>query len=435
MGMNSDQVLDHLDAIAKTPGRNDKEAMVAEGAKDSLFRAVLVAAYDPFVRYGVTGFAPAGDVTNAFTTLPGFLNHLATRRLTGGAAADALASWAVTHSKKTQELMRRILTKDLRAGFTAGTCNRAVPGMIPVFEVMLAHKFEAKRIKKWPVAVEPKLDGVRVACIAHVRKTVDGLTTKGEVEFLSRNGKPFSAVDHLKEPMLDFLAAAGICEDVFLDGEMVAGSFNKTVGDVRRKSVAAADVAFHIFDGMELRAFHIFDGGLAMEKERRGWLEDLFSQQRDSGSFKLGEQELVNSVDEIMELYASYRARGLEGVIVKPLDALYVKKRSHAWLKVKGEETHDLIVTGAFEGSGKYEGMLGGLKVDFNGVEVRVGGGFSDEQRRSLWERIMREEVGTIDVIGSMIEVEAHEVTIDGSLRHPRFVRFRPDKQPIAKAA
>ena len=78
---------------------------------------------------------------------------------------------------------------------------------------------------------------------------------------------------------------------------------------------------------------------------------------------------------------------------------------------------------GAEEGSGKYEGILGAIIIDFNGVEVNVGGGFSDEQRVDLWK--MYHE-GTL--VGKVVEVWFHEVTPDKSMRHPRFKWFREDK-------
>ena len=66
-------------------------------------------------------------------------------------------------------------------------------------------------------------------------------------------------------------------------------------------------------------------------------------------------------------------------------------------------------------------GMLGGFIGNFNGVEVRVGSGLSDNDRVDFWGR--REQIR-----GDLMEVEYHEVTPDGSLRHPRFARFRDDK-------
>jgi DNA ligase-1 len=65
--------------------------------------------------------------------------------------------------------------------------------------------------------------------------------------------------------------------------------------------------------------------------------------------------------------------------------------------------------------------MLGGFIVDYKGKEVRVGSGFSDAERHDLW-------FSKHSQIGNIIEVKYHEVTPDGSLRHPVFGGFRYDK-------
>ena len=87
-------------------------------------------------------------------------------------------------------------------------------------------------------------------------------------------------------------------------------------------------------------------------------------------------------------------------------------------MKIKAEETLDLYVTGWEPGTGKYEGMIGALIVNHKGVPVNVGSGLSDTLRQE----------DPAEIVGRMIEVEYHEVTPDGSLRHPRFKRFRDDK-------
>ena len=135
---------------------------------------------------------------------------------------------------------------------------------------------------------------------------------------------------------------------------------------------------------------------------------------------------VVNGVDEIMALHSEQLSAGGEGVIVKHPDALYEKKRSYGWLKVKDKQTVDVPVVGWFEGTGKYKGKLGGLIVDVEGVEVRVGTGLSDALRDELWRESMD---GGMEE--HLVEVAYHEKTPDGSLRHPRFIRFRSGPRAI----
>lgn len=436
--MNSKDILNKLEEIAATGNRDDKESILLEIVSSDLGKKVVDLAYNSFITFGVipkkaTRFGTATfDITDE--GLFKLFDQLTRRELTGSAAKDCAETMLEHHEPDSSELLWRIFQKDLRCGVTAKTVNKVMPGTIPTFDVMLAHKFEERHIKQWPVAVEPKLDGVRVIC----------LVKGGKAQFFSRTGKPFPAVEHLGEEVMGLCKANGI-QKVAFDGEIVSGNFNKTVGDVRRKDEAATDAEYHIFDVMPYAKFTSDEWQeIALTYgERRKMLAEIM-QKNTSEVLKQTPIHYADSAEEAQALYADFRAQGLEGAIVKPLSGNYVKKRSRNWLKLKNEETEDLIVKGAFEGTGKYAGMLGGLICDRNGVDVRVGGGFTDLQRREFWEAYQKDVNTTVipganpgfDLFNRMIEVEFHEVTPDGSLRHPRFVRFRDDKHdPMKEAA
>ena len=117
-----------------------------------------------------------------------------------------------------------------------------------------------------------------------------------------------------------------------------------------------------------------------------------------------------------------------EGLMVN-LDVPYQRKRHKGILKVKRFYTMDLEITGFEEGSGRLEGTLGSLVVDFKGNEVRVGSGFSDEQREEFWRN--REEL-----LGALCEVKYKEISKDKtsgaeSLQFPVFVTLRRDKTTV----
>jgi ATP-dependent DNA ligase len=226
------------------------------------------------------------------------------------------------------------------------------------------------------------------------------------------------------------------CGELVLDGEIVSGSFNKTSGDIRRKDEAALDAEYHVFEALSYRAFSGESGtdNLCFPyKFRRKFTEFILTHASSNSSIKIVERRDASSLEEVQAIYEDFRNRGLEGAMIKSLDGIYAKKRSHAWLKMKNEDSEDLRVIGAFEGTGKYAGKLGGLIVDRKGVEIRVGGGFSDEQRESFWKQFLSEKIDSKDslLLSRLIEVEYHEITKDGSLRHPRFIRFRDDKDNL----
>jgi DNA ligase-1 len=439
--LNSDQAYEILTAIAETRSRTEKENILGVVIQHPLMNRILRYTSDPFITFGIT---PPDYTSNGFGrqfrhddhNVWNLLDLLANRKLTGNNAIDLTRKLLEGLSPSSAMLICNILKKDLRCGITEKTVNKLVPGLIPTFDVMLAHKYETKRVKTFPVAVEPKLDGVRVLCIMR----------NGRAKFFSRTGKPFPAIDHLAADVEETIAAAlddtsrrvtkmhsffvkmlsdgANIPGVVLDGEVVSGSFNKTVGDVRRKEEAALDAEYVIFDALPVRLF--LDHGQQVipipYQVRRALVE--FLDEHTTDKLRVNTMVNANSHEQIQNYYQVWREQGLEGAIVKPLDAHYSKKRSPAWLKIKGAETEDLIVVDSFEGEGKYQGMLGGFVTlrehNDKGVHVNVGGGFSDQQRKEFWEN--REAL-----VGRMIEVEYHEVTPDGSLRHPRFVGFRDD--------
>lgn len=457
--MNAYDVMDLLTKISATTARTEKERLVASAIDDPFFKRVLVYAYDPYITYGITPpqVETEGkiDFTADSTHIWATLDALRNRALTGNAAQQAVLDLLLSLTPNAAAILWRILAKDMRAGFTQNTVNRVAPGTIQTFEVMLAHKYEEKRIKTWPVAVEPKLDGVRVIAVVH----------DGTAAFFSRSGKPFPAIEHLGPDLIKLVAAArakyqnpvegyddawrqecwlntggdGPLGSLVFEGEMVSGSFNKTVGDIRRKSEAATDASFKIFDVLP----HSWFTGETSDTEqdyqsRRRMLEEVLDLTPSVSPLQAVPRYYAYADADVQKAYSDFRNAGFEGAIVKPFEGTYQKKRSYNWLKMKGEETTDTPIIDAFEGTGKYARALGGLVVNCDGVHVRVGGGFTDEQRVSFWEEFRADRAGREppSLLGRMIEVEYHEKTPDGSLRHPRFVRFRDDKAaPVREAA
>lgn len=434
--MDSNEIFQAVEEIAAAKG-NDKKAVIGQYKGDKDFMRVLDMAYNPYITYGITKVAPFEYYANDNPLTDehwDVFEKLANRELTGGAAESAVIDILRNVSVDSGQLVMRILNKDLRAGITAKSVNSVVKGHIPIFECMLAHKFDAARIKTWPQYVEPKLDGVRV--IAYVNPT------KRTANFYSRTGKEFTAFNHLGEHLIQIAEKIDIGPIIF-DGEIVSGNFNKTVSEVRKKDMTAEDAEYHIFDAMSLEDFESGKASIAFE-ERRGFLVNNFVRRvMDYPAIKLVPCYKVNSVDEIQLIYQSIRDKGGEGIIVKSPSEHYVCKRSYGWMKIKGQESIDVKIVDVEPGTGKYEGKLGALVVDVNGVMVNVGSGLSDEQRDSFWKAAMEDqsfvpddlssggarlfwkENGPGELMGREIEVEFHEFTPDGSLRHPRFLRFR----------
>lgn len=492
--MNAYDVARLIEDIAETSSRTEKERLVGHLAASEIGLFVIKWAYDPFITYGITA-APTESAEGRFDFRPSLveplLKKLASRELTGLAAEREIGEVMQMLNKDGARLLFLILSKDLKCGIGESTINSAAPGTIPTFSVQRAIAYEPKRLKKGKTYKgEFKLDGNRNTFLAK----------DGNGGFFTRSGKRVPALDFLVPIVISaaaYAAQAGSDElkkvligdrpgsisslNFMLDGEAMMGLFEDT-GALRRKDTDAEGAELHLYDMMSYEDFNAPGAVGEPLMVRRKWLAEFVSlaQQKlahtaHPDTIQIVPQFFINSDEEVQEHFtrargvtlATYLARGnadreaellkilidkrtkrpvvLEGIVVKEMEALYEKRKSSVWMKVKNEETKDLRITGAYPGEPhtKYEHMMGGATVDHEGVTVNVGGGWSDAEREALWamyQRDLARIAGHDDAtpaeykhlgcefLGRLLEVEFMEVTPDGSLRHPRAVRFRDDK-------
>ncbi len=422
-----------------------------------LLRKILIAAHSPFIRYGVvitpsieskiladlrTLKSPAGlllDESDIWDMLDLFSSSTAS----SASKIITLTSLLRRLSMDTTYTVLDILKKNCAPGLGVSTINKAFPGLIPTFDVQRCNKYSDKKVKDYPVYVEPKYDGMRA--IATVLPT-------GDVTVVSRSGRDIPAAKFFHEQLrilgLDYIAHMGkqgipISElkGVVIDGEVLGESFNDSIS-IFRGSTTASTGTFQVFDILPLSV--IMDDKYESKpyKARREDLTALFK--TVYSNLALAPNYQANSKHEIWDLYQRARGAGLEGVIVKAGDSRWTKKRSNDWLKIKAEESIDLRVIGAFEGEGAMVGTLGGLIVEFPNpktggfTEVSVGSGLTDRDRADIWSMFIHDlqEIakGSDDfqVIGKIIEIQYQEVTPDHSLRHPVFKKLRLDKDEVS---
>ncbi len=158
------------------------------------------------------------------------------------------------------------------------------------------------------------------------------------------------------------------------------------------------------------------------------------------------------------EMFEQVRRMGLEGVMAKKGDAPYRAGRSDHWLKMRADRVANFVVVGRALGKGS-RGALGALLLAVETGEglVYVGRAGSGFRERELGEILA--QLQTLEIDGNeppltvperesrgyanlpkpaetvwatpqlCCEVRFKEVTADGLLRHPVFVRMRPDQR------
>jgi ATP-dependent DNA ligase len=255
---------------------------------------------------------------------------------------------------------------------------------------MLARPY--KGIVPESYAVEPKIDGVRVI--------VEVCRESLAVAMKTRNGNPLNSLAHLGDWFAHIASKHGVytfdCEAV------TSADFYNSVGAIRSEDPAS---------------------------DARLWLLDLPD---DVGTYSerralMARFEYTNVIELVpsffgvspTDAFRRFVSQGFEGAMIKDTTAPYSPgKRSNAWLKVKAVDTEDCPIVSVHEGQGRLAGTMGHVVVENNGRLVRVGGGFTDEQRATIW-------ANRDTVIGSWLEVSFQSNTPSGSMRHPR---IRGDK-------
>jgi bifunctional non-homologous end joining protein LigD len=283
---------------------------------------------------------------------------------------------------------------------------------------------------------EPKLDGYRI--LAFIQE--------GSVQLCSRRGIDSSAqfpwlVEALRRQPWNMV----------LDGELVAFDEQGKPSFQALQNRAAdhnVDIRFYVFDIVWADGYDVRKVGL-LDRKR---LLDMM----------LVPSERVRPVEWVEEdgetLFQASIELGLEGIVAKQKDSVYESgRRSTHWLKMKNVQTDDFIIGGYTAGLGGRSATLGSLllgtkqngKLQYVG---HVGTGFDDQTLLSVLQRLepLRTDTSPFEntVPGKgrwskkdrgeprwvepklVAEVKFAEITRDGILRAPVFLRLRDDLDP-----
>ena len=291
---------------------------------------------------------------------------------------------------------------------------------------MLASKWHERNETMFPFWAQPKLDGIRA--------------TVGEDGYLyTRSLKPVRN----EEIQSRVLALKDVLYG--LDAEIIVGE--ATAKDCYRRTSSA--VMSFVDDDIEhatLQVFDCWDDPFASYDERYGQLLDRMD------SFPDWVQVVKTSLLTDMSMLTEYQDRtlseGHEGVILRRRDTLYkygrgtpkegqlikVKKFADAEGVIIGvhEEMHNsneatIGLTGHMERSGHKDNLigkdtLGALEVQL-GPEwpsdfVRIGTGFTADQRAELWRK-------RDNLIGLTVKYKYFEIGVKDAPRFPVFLGFR----------
>lgn len=441
---NADVIKAVFDRIGSTTSRKEKEEIIASFHDNDTILEAFYFLFNPFIHTGIsrTKIKKTINVQKDTTlTTPkqvfDYLEKYDTGRDVDIKNVQEYIESAVDKTdngidRDEQRFLNSLFTKTLKIGVTASTVNKALGyKFIPEFKVQLSHSFDKyKNSIPNEFTITEKLDGHRTLCV------VDDM---GFVDFFTRKGNDVLRLTQIEDSVKNWVGKTNILgrttfnSGVVLDGEIIVQKgetddlFNET-SKIIRKNGEKTGLVFHVFDIIPREVFLTNDMSKPLPySERRKTLDSLFAIADDQEWLKLVPALYSGSDTEQIEKIAhDLIEEGKEGAMVNDNSANYQFGRTKSLLKVKEFHSADLVVTGYFEGQGKYEGTLGGLIVDYNGNEVKVGSGFTDEQRDEYWAK--REEMINRIVQIDFFSESTNQNNDEISLRFPTIKGIREDK-------
>jgi len=262
-----------------------------------------------------------------------------------------------------------------------------------IYLPMLAQDFQKRKGKvKYPVDIQPKLDGVR--CLA----MWDG----DRIALVSRKGKEY-AVGHIAQEL-----ESVIQPNMILDGEIYlhGATFQEAVRLIKK----------HRPGESEKLEYWIYDV-LMIGEEATEWVERhkilLEVMVANTKSIKRTETYTAHTEAEILGFQKLWVEQGFEGAIVREKHAFYeVNKRSNHLLKVKDFKDAEYKITGFTEGVGKFVGCIIWICVTEEDKPFKVVPKGTLVQKKKWFKEADK-------YIGSWLKVKFFELSEDNVPRFP----------------
>ena len=412
-------VVNFIEEMKATSSTNDKKSILQK-YDSPILRKLFEYVYSPFKQYYVTSdnLKKRQDLSfDNYDDLFSLLDDLNERRVTGHSAIQSVNGF-IEKNKEFADVIYDVIDRNLKTRATTTLINSVMPGTVPTFDVALAEKFEGNEKKvnfdsgEWWAS--RKLDGVR--CLAVIDEN-------GDIKFYSRAGNEFLTLGVLAEELKSLNLRS-----VVLDGEVCImkdgglEDFQGIIKEIGRKEHTIQNPMYYVFDMLQTEEFNDQSGEIPLST-RLLQLGVFFSLHSDLKCVAPLVQIQVSSREHFEEMVADATNLGYEGIMIRK-DVGYEGKRSKNLLKVKKMHDAEYVVVDVENGIHRViengreveEEMLRAVMVEHKGNRVRVGSGFSIDQRRFYYQNPK-------EILGKTITVQYFEETTDQhgdhSLRFP----------------
>ena len=419
--MRLEEVIKLFKQIQETSSTNDKKAIIAANKDNELFKKCLVFLLNGNINTGISNkkinkkVEPSSELAPYYlcmnSTFEEVMEYLKKNNTGTDADIYEIQCFLDGH-EEDREFYEQMITKSFRLGADSKVINSVIPGLIPTWEVMLGTSIEHCKLPEntW-FSLSQKLNGNRC--------------TYYNGEFYTRQNKKYIGLNHIKAD-IDKIPNA---KEYVFDGELIyknneglsdSSAFQKGTGIANNKSESKEELKLVLFDVLPKEEF---DNKISKDtyKIRKKHLLDL--KQYETENIEIV-QMFYEGTDqfEIWKWLDYCEQHDMEGCMLN-LDTPYECKRTKSLMKIKKFYDFDLQIVGYEEGTGRNKGRLGAFVVDYNGNKVKVGSGYSDEERVNFWNN--RDKY-----IGRVITVKYKEISKDKktgleSLQFPVYCEMR----------
>ena len=417
-----------IDEMRSTSSATDKVAIIARSS--AFIHKVLEYTYNPFKQYYVTSKTCKKNShlvkeqwSRGYKDVFHLLDDLTNRKFTGHDAIALINGCANSHDDN--QLIYKIIDKnlDIRAGDKV--INKAVPNLIPTFSVALAQEYKGKCDWDDRWYASRKLDGVRCLAVVDENRVCT---------LYSRMGKELTTLNRVKEAIEN----TGIINHVF-DGEICLldengnEDFQGVMKELRRKDHQIENPRFMIFDMMHKSEFDAGKGNTPLTERLRmlrAWQGGRFTCAK---TLQYVDQVQINDNDHFETWNKLSAEKGWEGFMLRK-NVGYEGKRSKNLVKVKKFHDAEYEVidydtdTAEVVRNGRSETieMLSQVWIEHKGHKVKVGSGWTHDQRLQYMDG---------SIVGKIITVQYFEETKNDkggiSLRFPTVKIVHGDKREI----
>jgi DNA ligase 1 len=434
--MNSKQVLQALNEIADTPSKNDKIALVTKYIVEDEFKSACKLAYDPFCIYGIIPtkedeLLEPGELRFDENDTYLFLQDLMDRKLTGNAARFALEKQLKTLDKDSAELLVRIIRKDLRAGFSESTINKACKDLIPVFPYQRCSLPKDAKLEEWKwesgVISQEKADGM----FANANRI------KGTLFFSSRQGTPFpmAMFEDLVEEAKIYLR-----EDFQYHGELLVERDGKILPREIGNGILNSVIKGGSFDEGDRAIYEIWDMIPITSVKSKGQydvpylnrLKDIQKSVKECTLIRMIETKVVKSLEQAYKHFFAMLQEGKEGTVIKKPTMIWKDGTSKDQVKMKLEADCELEIVQINPGKvgSKNEGRAGALHCTSSCGGLIVDVAVKNEKMRDEIDKAPNDWIGRIVTVRSNQLLNPSASNDNHSLFLPRLVEdtYRLDK-------